>query len=345
MVKENPRDRILELDILRGLAAFAVVLFHYTVRFDQEYSHVQDIRFHFWPGQYGVHLFFMISGFVIFMTLDRTKHWLDFVVSRFSRLFPAYWLGVCLTFLATSVAGLAIHQVSLTDAVINLSMLQSLFYVPDVDGVYWTLILELCFYVLIFMLHRARLLPFVNRIIVGWLLLQVAAYALHNVFHVVVPDRLETVLLLRYAHLFAAGIMFYKIWKEGASIAWYATVFACLGVHWVLYDFKSFAAVALFFVVFYFAINGYMRRLVCRPLVFLGTISYTLYLIHQNVGYIILNWMYTFRLNPYVNIATTIVAVVGLASAMTFLVERPALKMIRTQYKKIRYGYPPTGAG
>jgi len=82
--------RIQELDSLRGIAAVAVVLYHFTYRFGELYEFQTPPPFQVTLGQYGVQLFFIISGFVIFMTLNRTRRPLDFVVSRFSRLHPTY---------------------------------------------------------------------------------------------------------------------------------------------------------------------------------------------------------------------------------------------------------------
>ncbi len=74
--------RIKERDALRGLAALAVVLFHYTTQFEKLFGHSNELSWSMPYGDLGVHLFFMISGFVI---------------SRFSRLYPAYWLAIILT--------------------------------------------------------------------------------------------------------------------------------------------------------------------------------------------------------------------------------------------------------
>lgn len=45
-------------------------------------------------GGYGVPLFFVISGYVVFMTLDRSKTGSQFALSRLSRLCPAYWVSM-----------------------------------------------------------------------------------------------------------------------------------------------------------------------------------------------------------------------------------------------------------
>ena len=94
-----PRLRVL--DGLRLVAALSVMAYHYTARTSNAWD--GDVRA-VWPGvgrltQYGylrVNLFFLISGFVILMTAwGRTVE--TFAVSRVTRLFPAYWVGVALT--------------------------------------------------------------------------------------------------------------------------------------------------------------------------------------------------------------------------------------------------------
>ena len=82
------------------------MLFHFTTRFTELYpasgASVLAVPY----GYFGVNLFFIISGFVIFMTLQRTERPMDFVVSRFSRLFPSYWAAIILTFAVTHWLGL-----------------------------------------------------------------------------------------------------------------------------------------------------------------------------------------------------------------------------------------------
>jgi peptidoglycan/LPS O-acetylase OafA/YrhL len=101
-----------ELNALRGFAAFAVMLFHYTSRYGQLYGYNDLLPFHMSWGQYGVQLFFLISGFVIFMTLGRTRQPINFVVGRFSRLYPTYWAGVIATFTIVAVMGLPGRETS-----------------------------------------------------------------------------------------------------------------------------------------------------------------------------------------------------------------------------------------
>lgn len=98
--KKQNEERLLELDALRGLAAVYVLIFHFICSYQQSLGAKAFELSRFFSGIYGVQLFFIISGYVIFMSLDRIARPLDFIVSRFSRLFPAYWAAVIIaTFL------------------------------------------------------------------------------------------------------------------------------------------------------------------------------------------------------------------------------------------------------
>ncbi len=89
--------RIKELDILRGVAAMEVMFSHYTGSYDYQHGLKNSLGFSVTDGNYGVFLFFAISGFVILLTLQNCATALDFAISRFSRIFPAYWAAILLT--------------------------------------------------------------------------------------------------------------------------------------------------------------------------------------------------------------------------------------------------------
>src|SRR5438445_3272534 len=95
----SARIRYPELDLLRFLAAFWVMLFHYTFRGPRDAGLPASFPFldHFTRyGYLGVHVFFILSGFVILLTAYE-KNALGFALARFIRLYPAYWICVTLT--------------------------------------------------------------------------------------------------------------------------------------------------------------------------------------------------------------------------------------------------------
>ena len=101
----DSQQRLQALDALRGIAALAVVLFHYLPYYHELYGH----SFTPWAwlefGRYGVHLFFILSGFVIFMTLERTRSAGWFAMARSMRLLPGLWAGIVITWLFVAALG------------------------------------------------------------------------------------------------------------------------------------------------------------------------------------------------------------------------------------------------
>jgi peptidoglycan/LPS O-acetylase OafA/YrhL len=144
--------RLSFLDCIRGIAALLVVLQH---SFETAYP-----RFEAWCqghinfGLFGVVSFFLVSGFIIPATLQRKPTLAAFWKARFFRLFPMYWASLVAGLILGAIGWyhsfpsqyFAQHPVRL--AVANASMLQEFVRIPDVIGIYWTLSLELVFYVL-----------------------------------------------------------------------------------------------------------------------------------------------------------------------------------------------------
>ena len=82
--------RIYELDAFRGIAAMAVVLYHYSTRYNEIFDVTSFLNFSF--GWMGVPLFFILSGFVITLSVNRCKSPFEFLYRRFIRLYPTYWI-------------------------------------------------------------------------------------------------------------------------------------------------------------------------------------------------------------------------------------------------------------
>ena len=103
------------------------------------------------------------------MTLDKTAHAVDFVVARFSRLYPAYWFAVIITFAVVYSFHLPGREVDIQSALLNLTMIQKWLRVGNVDGVYWTLAVELSFYVVMYFLFITKQIKRIDFISAVWL--------------------------------------------------------------------------------------------------------------------------------------------------------------------------------
>lgn len=327
------RGRFETLDALRGIAALIVVLYHFTTRYYELYDVKRNFGFSLTFGHYGVEIFFIISGFVIYLTLSKTKSSVDFVVNRFIRLFPTYWVSVTLSFLIITIFSLPGRETTLGEYIINLSMLHLEFGVQSVDGVYWTLLYELKFYFLMLLLFHFKFLNKINALSFAMLSL-ILILNLFNIHEHVIYKLLNKVFIFDFLPLFISGIMFYKIMsKEANAIVVINLILSFFILVWNK-DINVFFASTLIYLLFFFLVFNKLNFLNNKILIFLGTISYPLYLIHQNIGYIILNSFNIYNLPLVYGTITAIIVVISLASLISYMFEKPSIRFLKSYYKK-----------
>jgi peptidoglycan/LPS O-acetylase OafA/YrhL len=300
--------------------------------YDSSYGHSSPLWVQMTLGKYGVQLFFAISGFVILMSLERVERARDFLLGRVARLYPAYWTGLALTFTVVSVFGLPQREVSTAAALVNLTMFQELLRVPHVDGVYWTLTVELSFYALVLVLLSARVLDKIIPIFIALVVFQtVAEWALQG---------MGQTYAARFAgrpHLqfFALGVLAFKHRRGELSLtSALALVGVCIAHELLVGSTTSLLVLCAILGVAYALATGALGWLTWRPLTFLGFISYPLYLVHQNIGYLIILRLEAAGWRPEVAIAAALAVALLLATAVTHLVEQPALRLYRQWRRK-----------
>lgn len=336
----NKSTRLLELDALRGIAALGVVLFHYMVAFADQYEHPSEIFSvfrYFRYGKHGVELFFIISGFVIFMSLERTKNSSDFVFGRFSRLYPTYWTAVILSFSIVAIAQLPDLHIDWKETLINLTMVQGFLNVPHIDGNYWTLEIELSFYVIMLFLHITKRLKKIDTVAIAWLSFLSINFLLDKAQISLFDPRLRTFFILDYAHLFIIGMLLYKIFSSTETSARkYFIIFACILFSLLKGGGEHALFVLLFTTVFILILRGNLTSLNWKPLLFLGTISYSLYLTHLNIGLVIIKTLENFGVNLNIGILFSLILSILCATSITFLIEKPAIRFLKGKYKSFQ---------
>jgi peptidoglycan/LPS O-acetylase OafA/YrhL len=343
MTLNSRTKRYEELDAMRGLAALMVVFFHFTMG-REGYNTI------FKAGNTGVDLFFIISGFVIFMSLHRISSSREFIVNRVSRLYPTYWASVTFTFILVSAYLIYKGIFSVTHIVQylgNLTMFQYYLGIRDIDGPYWTMIIEMLFYISILLLYHFRLLKYLNVIC---LTLCAATVTFANFFpdSEAVKSALKWFPLLQYIPLFFAGTVFYRIYKEDQRNAGsYAVIVFCALCQLALFSVAGRARsyisfneyiimVTLFFTLFTAFVNNALQFIVNRVTLFLGKISFALYLTHQYVANdYILPALHKLNINFWVAaVGITLPIVIGIASFITYYIEIPFSKKMKSALKR-----------
>ncbi|MEO5681341.1 MAG: acyltransferase [Chitinophagaceae bacterium] len=348
MAAESKKDRYEELDALRGIASLMVVFFHFTMR-------RPEANVGFILGTTGVDLFFIISGFVIFMSLNKISCSTDFIINRVSRLYPTYWACVTFTFLI-----LVIDSVYSTGAaatipwwpyLANMTMFQYYLRVPDLDGPYWTMITEMLFYIGILFLFHFKWLKHLNKI--GLVVCIATALSVH--FGYLIPV-VKAIPLLQFIPLFFAGTIFYKIYTIKAShLTDYLILAVCFICQvllfyvagrskWFINQVQYIMMLTVFFSIFILFVNRKLSFIINKVTLFLGKISFALYLIHQNisVNYIIPYLTEKWHMNFWIASAFVALPVVLLlASFITFYIEAPLGRAMKARLRQKFTERPP----
>jgi peptidoglycan/LPS O-acetylase OafA/YrhL len=320
--------RFRELDGLRGIAALAVVLYHFTGHYNTYYPQDPPARVDIWWGAFGVQLFFLISGFVILMSAEAARRPSDFVISRVTRLYPVYWIVLVLGVVIAAV--FAVPNVPLSPDVVamNLTMVQRWFLVPNVLDVFWTLAVEMQFYVLLFMLlviTRCRLSDrLMVRVVVVWLAVcLVAAVWAFPTSHGLTPQEVPTpvklilnVTLASYGPLFCTGMIAFLSRRANRVhwLLWPSAIVAVI-VTGLTQEWTDAAVVAVIcFGFILVTLRDTTPMLLLAPLQWLGKVSYSLYLIHSIVGFVVIHalWPHLGREGAVV-VALAVVLVVAWA--------------------------------
>jgi len=359
-VIRGPGDggRFDEIDVLRGLAAMCVVLSHYSthcVKFFREAPFGFDLdTVH---GFYAVQLFFIISGFVISLTLEKSNSWRDFAFSRLSRLYPAYWAAVTLMV----VVELLVFGKTLWIGgyVTNLTMLQEFIGFANLDNVFWSLTVELAFYAIMGVIFARGLLPRIEVVAAIWLALACLWSLVDQYLGIGLPGFLPRFLILRHVPFFVAGIAFYRITMKGLTPPRVALMLAALAAAgWIdgLWDtdapavgwidmLRRLGIAGALFATFGLAVTGKLRFAVSPVTLWLGGISYPLYLIHRNLGFSTMFRLHELGVPVWLLFAVTLAGALILATALSYLVERPALRALRQWYRTYRTRTRPAVVG
>ena len=281
---ESAAGRFETLDGLRGVLARGVFGVHavnmYTWHADGVWA-AGSAPFYLFAAKTGVALFFMITGFLFWLRVLRAGvafDWRAFYVSRLRRLTPMYAASVALALgVIWAASGFAPHEglVSLAKEVrpwlsfgfMDTGDVNGLEGARYVNAVYWTLAYEWMFY-----LALPFLALFAGR---PWGVALAAAVLLFGS---------QASVVWNFLFGAATALIVHRRLLEGrAGAPWLGAVaLAALAAAYAMRDAHPMVPTLLLFVFFVLVVHGcsLFGLLRSRPAKILGTVSYSLYLVH-----------------------------------------------------------------
>lgn len=372
-LKTTSDQRLGALDGMRGIAALMVVGYHFLARWAEPqftptlYAHGDAIAT-FLPlqlaGAVGVHLFFLISGFVIMMTLERTSGLLDFAAKRMARLWPTMLICATLSTLLINVSGVAyLYENAATWQVTPLEYFSSIIFIPPdltagllniqqsdtpqwAEGVYWTLWSEVRFYALVAV---AFWLSSRSNFLWVWVSIQGLSLALDILQQALggMPGILAPVALAVQPEMlgwFTLGLVSWKWRTLGPNLSLLILiVIACVSLlvgpiislepgAFGLTSYAKGQIIMLLMVGVPFGLflidSPLLKPLSWPPFIAIGLASYPLYLFHERPGMIYMYWLNDAGIHPWISLILVIALVICTAMLIHRFVENPGKRAV-----------------
>lgn len=306
-------SRIKVFDSLRVIAILMVFCHHYYGA-----GVFPELGKLFYFGSLGVPLFFIISGFVIIMTLERTPSFPKYLKNRFIRLSPAMLICSSLTFIffcffykgdgyehSKNLNNLLIANTFIDPHVFNLSSGRIKYYY--MDNAYWSLWVEICFYTIIGLFYYFNR----NKYILYYIILCVVGMPIYLLFysstgHNVMKNFMNEDQLWYFKLIarcfalfneclwFLVGIFLYKLFNSKDEKKYLVYILAILFVTIIkerTIEMIVFSIVVFAFIYIFTYKPKYLKFLEQPFMLEIGVASYAMYLIHYHLGVVFIRYL------------------------------------------------------
>ena len=297
------KERLENLDGLRGLSILAIVFFHVFYVYSLNYYYSQKYTPLFYIssfGSLGVNLFFLISGFVIAKSLYNSNSVILFYKNRWKRLFPSMFFASLIIYFFYFHFGFKGwgYQITLYDFIPGLFFIDPYlikYYLKislvGLSGVFWSLYVEVKFYFIAAILSKffaGKVKYFIGLFYLFYVISKYLNIYFPNTYAFSILYKIGLDFSFVYFSWFASGMFFffYKIKKKKDDffLFLFFAFLSCLhGSR--LESYVVFTSCIFLYIIFYFSFEkNFLSILINKKFfLFLGLISYELYLIHDAI--------------------------------------------------------------
>jgi peptidoglycan/LPS O-acetylase OafA/YrhL len=342
--------RFHAVDGLRGIAALAVVAYHCSRPLEAELADLFPtfVNTMLDYGFLGVPLFFVISGFVISLSVGNTfvskSYAGNFILRRSVRLDPTYWasiaFAVTLLYMKYRLFDPTIELPSITDVLAHMFYLQELLQVePKISVVYWTLCLEVQLY--LFFLFTLWLSQKIAGTSFSRYYVHLFIICLAGLYSILLDVRILEIkvpgLFTPNWHYFLMGVLVSNVVRglPHSPAILFGWIILEIGAQSVAY-FRPYVMTGVLcslLIYIFWKLDLLEKVFSGRVFQYLGRISYTLYLVHPDVGWNLISLSRHFlgnTLTPAMGGALFILAIIASIICAHFfhlMFERPSLRL------------------
>lgn len=309
-VKEGS-NKLKYITGFRGVMCIWIVLFHYTTRYCELFN-MSDFMMQFSSGGVmGVFVFFMLSGYFSLYTLD--KYYVvgggKWLINKYIRLYMPFLLAIIVLFSVLRISPLVTRTgSSWFDFLKEIPMLPFLSF--KMDGAHWYLQELLIFYVLLFFIAKFKLqhnlFIYYLVIVVNCIDILLSYFQLDNI----VTKFIGSLTFHVFNYRIFLGMLLFQIHKNKKFILPFI-VMTGLSMLYLPSIYTPLLILSVWILLFYGERLLLIRKILSfKFLVIIGEVSYMWYLIHQNLGYILMNNglnIIPYELLPYVTLIVTLI--------------------------------------
>ena len=283
----------LQVEGIRGITILMIVLFHIFCRYQEIYYDTEIVWMKYW-GSFGVTVFLLISSYFLYSPPKEHFQFFRYLGKKALRLWPAYFISITIIFAVLALFFLPGRTVGLKDYLLNIFFINGFIKTPYVDGAHWYLTVLIAAIIICGIIRKLRL---ENKWFVY--IIWAAISAVFTKFHVIIVSEL---LAGSYTGIIICGIalnqfvsMDHQTENKKKMLLEHLKI-AAVGVTGIVFtlfftDVEHGIELIIALPILYFVMKQKCKFLEWKPLVFIGGISYYLYLIHQNISFCIEYYM------------------------------------------------------
>ncbi len=341
--------RLHELDGLRGIAALWVVFYHFWGAIqERDVDWVPDwVGSFFKAGFSGVDIFFVLSGFVIMHSVSNARADVgfipNFILRRSVRIDPPYWSAIAIAIVLMMLKNEFFSAESVTIPSIS-TVIAHVFYLQDIlelqaiSSVFWTLCLEFQFYLIFAFIFFAymKMNEIKKRVAEKYLIAFGIIFCfLSPILRFSSIDLIVPGTIFPYAYEFILGVMAY-FWVKGAlgnQLMFLAVLCSTVSTIYFTSVYYALVPILVISILFFSSRSDALSWMRSGGMLFLGRISYSLYLTHASVGWVSLSLMMHLASEYNNNVLTVFIFITGVVFSLVFatilylLIEEPSKKL------------------